>query len=1481
MSSFTSDFSYAYAQNSAEEGDLGMAEKLVAGTVTAVTSGVYSLLNTGRSLFGGDEDDNFRVEDTFDGEWGAHYKRNKDALDAVGFVGTSIIPGGLAIKGLKALRAGLGEANAVGKALSFFSTRADTAAKAAAADAAVAGGTVFDYISANALKAMGWNTAEAAFQTAVSEAAVALSMSQSPVFADNGVYDMLHDGALGVGIGGGVGGVFGALTLTRSLGKVNAAARGLTAVSSSSEFLAGLGGVTVGDKAAGYLDALVGEDSTNKILNVSLRMGSDVVKTQVDLTKNSRAAIINSNTRAVNQAAIELRAKAPELADWLIPQVETQRKAGLSIAETRSSLLDVLSGVVSSEGKPFALIGEDTAGLFYLNRRSGAVSDWATPTAADAGAAFVGDTHLVKIGGQTIDALAPVKPTATLIEDTARMMSASRITKNALPTQINDGDIPMLKRMLELGETRPIEGRLNGESAQQTLERWQLGKIVDRFSETYEGATHDELAAIAGVTPGAVRIAVRTGFNTLGKFENAQASLSSLAEPQYIGLRYAAGRDLGTSGDAYFQRLLTTRTTAGKQVAKMILGDTADRLPGLGDNVNTEAFADVAPGTFSAANADYGNASGLGAIAVGATHAKMATDADTKIVQSMHALFHSLDDKDGIELLAIRQKVTGSSDRYQLVGNELRSLTNPGDGIMVESPRVQAFLNGYYGQLSDQTARSIPVRDFFGLPNHDARVMHLPAPNPRKYPFHAFVRPVDQVNGNLPDVSMVYGRTQAELQARIKDLENAGTYQIITDKGSRDYHKAIGDYEFSKTFYRTDFDSTIAKTGRAAEAVPSISGKEYAEELVNSLRNRERALIRSGFEAHYAQELSELKALAAPEAELRLSATGVPAQINKLRAAIPTPERLANLILNRQDGSQYGLWGEINSAISNAGRKAGATMRDAFSSAQEKKISWEDANKVFTDRGLLGPFSEVNQPLANLGAPVDAFHATFRKLNALSVNATIRMDLANSVMNVISSPVLQLAETQGLKGHLDELMNVKMPGTEHTVPTAMKVLALAQDGMWRKDSIARYERLGILPNDVTRLHEQLDSVRLPGDGAWDKFSKNVNKAVDTVSKVMLNSWTENYPRVTAARAAEIMTDGLVEKGIITAAQQDTYIVNLVAKTNSIQSSLLRPHITAGPVGAAATLYMSYAMNMMQFFARNIGDGNAKAALTAAGVQGMLFGMGSIPGMQTINNMVATEFKTNSANKEAYSQLPKAVGSEMAHWMLYGTASAFPLFGDNHPALFSRGDISPRSGTVIPVNPMDYPAVQATIQLFKGIREGVTTGVATGDAGLGIWTGLEMNGISRPLAGLARIANGSHTSKGSLISAQQDALSLTTLARLAGTRPMDEALALDAQFRTTAFQAANRDKMESLGAIVKRRMTSGDAPTDEEMHEFMDRYVRAGGNYRSFNQTMVRWRRDATQDVTQRMKRTLHGDVAKRYYEMLGGDSTTDDGITNE
>jgi len=54
-----------------------------------------------------------------------------------------------------------------------------------------------------------------------------------------------------------------------------------------------------------------------------------------------------------------------------------------------------------------------------------------------------------------------------------------------------------------------------------------------------------------------------------------------------------------------------------------------------------------------------------------------------------------------------------------------------------------------------------------------------------------------------------------------------------------------------------------------------------------------------------------------------------------------------------------------------------------------------------------------------------------------------------------------------------------------------------------------------------------------------------------------------------------------------------------------------------------------------------------------------------------------------------------------------------------------------------------------------------------------------------------------TSQGSLISASNDWFSLTSAARMAGSRPLDEALTMDALYRKTAYQAKDIQGCNSL------------------------------------------------------------------------------------
>ena len=246
-------------------------------------------------------------------------------------------------------------------------------------------------------------------------------------------------------------------------------------------------------------------------------------------------------------------------------------------------------------------------------------------------------------------------------------------------------------------------------------------------------------------------------------------------------------------------------------------------------------------------------------------------------------------------------------------------------------------------------------------------------------------------------------------------------------------------------------------------------------------------------------------------------------------------------------------------------------------------------------------------------------------------------------------------------------------------------------------------------------------------------------------------------------------------------------------------------------------------------------------------------------------------------------------------MLYGTASALPLFAGDSPALFTRGDINPRHLTIVPVSPLDVPAVSAGIKLVDavvGMGKDIVQGVDASDA---LLSGLEHQGWNRPLAGLAQLLAGqSTTSKGSLISAANEmqnaswlgalaerTFSVEGVSRLMGARPMDEAVALNAIYRQKTYDAMDRARIERLGEIVKTKLRGDEVPTDEELDDFMLRYTRSGGRGENFNRAMQQWSRDASVSVVNQMAAKMGTPYAEKLRSIMGGEMLEDYRHTDE
>jgi hypothetical protein len=154
-------------------------------------------------------------------------------------------------------------------------------------------------------------------------------------------------------------------------------------------------------------------------------------------------------------------------------------------------------------------------------------------------------------------------------------------------------------------------------------------------------------------------------------------------------------------------------------------------------------------------------------------------------------------------------------------------------------------------------------------------------------------------------------------------------------------------------------------------------------------------------------------------------------------------------------------------------------------------------------------------------------------------------------------------------------------------------------------------------------------------------------------------------------------------------------------------------------------------------------------------------------------------------------------------------------------------------------------------------------------------GLEHNGLSRPLAGLAQVLQGaSTTSKGSLIAAHSDLFSVATASRIIGARPMDESIALNHLFRMNAYKANDMARLESLGTAVKQRIREGNLQSDDILN-FAGDYAAVGGRIENYSATMQRWFQQAKESDVNRLMEANKSVRGQRLNEVMGADPLAD------
>lgn len=958
----------------------------------------------------------------------------------------------------------------------------------------------------------------------------------------------------------------------------------------------------------------------------------------------------------------------------------------------------------------------------------------------------------------------------------------------------------------------------------------------------------------------------------------------------------------------------------------------SDSFVGKGDKLVRSASADGAGATvFGASNAGYGERAKLFVQELGKNAALLIQRNRDAVVESLAPAINAIkaDKMASAELGMLTTALRKSTMRYVVEpGNSLRLVSTEamtaaaglgGDvdkAIEVLSRTAKQYSPHSFDItsadvakfISDSTRINATRQDKFrtlynaaGMYKNNPKfpIVYVPPINTVKYPYHAFVKTKNQI-GVASETGMITARSEKQLQELAAELSDR--FDIYYKADTDAYYKAKGEYEYVNTLHESRINSEMNRSGKLADYLPETNAEGVMTDWLEFHAKQEEKLVRNAIETknrEFFSELGHLSDVYRREAESQTRGLGA-----KLRSKISDPfGDYIKTALNISKQHEFPLLDSLNEFIDKIGVTAGEAVNNAFHDARKGTIDWQQANDVAKKFGLGSPYTNENMYLiANEKMPKNLVREFFQKASATLAATTLRLDFINPLINTISTPIMLGTEMASIRrmaasdpkmaGKLAELMSVAVPGQAgKTMPSTTKLIATSINNYFGADKallIQRYKDIGTI-KEITQLHHQmLDDLSFDPMLHTNKVMDKLHAAVETGSKLTGNAFAEDFTRFISSDVMRVLSDPLVKAGKLSVQEQNAYISTFVNRVQGNYVTSQRPVMFQGTTGAAISLFQTYAFNVLQQLYRHIQAGDKKTVLTYAALQSSLFGLNGLPFFDAINTyIIGSKLANNPSHQDAYSTLPGA-NKELGDWLLYGSASAFPLLSEHMPALYTRGDINPRNLTIIPVMPQDVPTISASIKMYDTVSNLGKNVMAGADISNSLLGALEHQGWSRPLAGMAQVFSGRSTSsKGALISSaselettsmlanmQERMVNFGGVARVLGGKPMAESVALNTLYREKKYEAMDTARIERLGEVVKTKLYGGEAPTDEEYNDFMLKYARSGGRIETFNQSYLNWTKDANESIITQMARKNNNPFSQKLMEIMGGDMSS-------
>jgi len=767
-------------------------------------------------------------------------------------------------------------------------------------------------------------------------------------------------------------------------------------------------------------------------------------------------------------------------------------------------------------------------------------------------------------------------------------------------------------------------------------------------------------------------------------------------------------------------------------------------------------------------------------------------------------------------------------------------------------------------------------------------------PDPRDYSHFAFV--IDDTVTGSGHVTMIHATSSKELEDMITRTRSATNYKVVTKSQSEEFHKALGDFDYTRTLHENYIDVELRSKGVNSQFIPQTDPILITKKIQNFHQRGEDILARELVSMKLDKEFTELRRLG--EQYTSISASKYASTQRYAEDVVKNP--YMNYIKTALDISsikEYPLLVSLNNLLDSAVSEVFKTVDDVFAKVKTPE-ELALVQRVFDEKGLKTAYYDAAMDALANKTPARGYLTNFvRQANSLLSTLVLRLDPLNAINNSAGANVLLGAETKSLvraiqagnkeaAGKLAGLLEVQIPGSEIKTLSSGRLISNSMQrwfGPQKLELIAEYKRNGWITDLSTQFHKMVDDLTIRGtetprelgDRMKSAFAK-AKKLGEVGEKWTGNTYAEEFNRFVAADVMKQITDIAQSAGVLTASESTAYINTFVNRTQGNILASQRPLLFQGPIGQAIGLFQTYQFNLIQQMLRYVSEGTVKDAATLLGLQGTIYGMNGLPAFNFINQHIIGTASGNPNHRDSYDAIYGIAGKTAGDFLMYGLPSN--LLRVN---LYTRGDINPRQVTVVPVNPVDIPIVGAYGKFLTSMGEVVSKTANGGSAWESFLQGIEHNGLSRPMAGLAQVVRGlaggdvySTSTRGNILGAN-DLFSLASVTRLVGGKPFDESIVNDAVYRINAYQAVDRGRKLALNEAVKSTLIGGGTPSQDDIENFAAKYAALGGKQRQFNQWMMEQYKNANTSQANQIAEHLKSPFAQKMQTIMGGTPMND------